>query len=160
MIEGSSDDEVLNAPLNKEYDDINADGGELFFPSPTTEDLRDLHPSPVHIFRLWQTFIDSINPLIKMFHAPTIQLKILDASADLENVSKGMEALMFGIYAVSIKSFDENECVALFGEESSTLLARYQAGARQALLRAGFLRSSDMTVLQALALYLVSVTEF
>jgi len=81
---------------------------------------------------------------------------MLDAIADLENVSKGMEALMFSIYSMAITSLSASECMELFGEERAVLLARYQAGSRQALSRAGLLRSSDMTILQAFVLYLVS----
>lgn len=141
----------------KAYDAINSDGSD-FFMTPTSDSITDLHPSPVQIFRLWQTFIDNVNPLIKIFHAPSIQQKVLEASADLENVGKGMEALMFAIYSTAIMSLNEEECMSMFGEERQVLLARYQNGSRQALARAGLLRSSDMTILQAFVLYLVSFT--
>jgi hypothetical protein len=155
LLQGSSEDEMYERPITRTYDSIQSDGGDLVFPSPSSEDLRDLHPSTVHIFRLWQKFLDSINPLIKLFHAPTVQQQVLDASADLDNVSKGMEALMFGIYCTAITSFSEPECLATFGEDKSTSLRRYHSGARQALQRAGLLRSSDITILQAFLLYLV-----
>lgn len=64
---------------------------------------------------------------------------------------------MFGIYATATMSLTEEEVKTNFGEEKATLLSRYQSGCRQALLRAGFLRSSDMTILQGLLLYLVSL---
>jgi hypothetical protein len=146
---------MYEEPITRTFDLINSDGGDLVFSSPSSEELRDLHPSTVHIFRLWQKFLDYINPLIKIFHAPTVQQKVLDASADLENVSKGMEALMFGIYCTSITSFGDQDCIAAFGEDKPTLLRRYHSGARQALQKAGLLRSSDITILQALLLYLV-----
>jgi hypothetical protein len=146
---------MYESPITRTWDSINADGGDLVFPSPASEDLRDLHPSTVHIFRLWQKFLDSVNPLIKIFHAPTVQQQVLDASADLDNIPKNTEALMFGIYCTAITSFSEPECTSTFREDRSTLLTRYHAGARQALQRAGLLRSSDITVLQAYLLYLV-----
>jgi hypothetical protein len=155
LLQGSSDDEELERPIVRTYDAINEDGGSLLFSSPGSEGLRDLHPSAVHIFRLWQTFLDSVNPVIKIFHAPTVQQQILEASADLDNIPKPMEALMFGIYCMSITAFNDTDCMATFGEEKDILLARYHAGGRQALLNAGFLRTSDMTILQALVLYLV-----
>lgn len=142
-------------PIMKTYDTINEDGGDLVFPSPTAEDLRDLHPSTVHIFRLWQKFLDSVNPLIKIFHAPTVQQQVLDATADLDNIPKDIEALMFGIYSMAITSFPEKECIPIFGESKATLQKRFHDGARIAFQRAGLLRSSDMTLLQAFVLYLV-----
>jgi hypothetical protein len=156
ILQCSSDDETLETPIIKTYDAIVSDGSDfLLFSTPSSDSISDLHPSVVHIFRLWQSFIDNINPLIKIFHAPTMQQHILEASADLENVSKEVEALMFGIYATAVTSLSEAECMAMFGEEKHVLLARYQSGARQALARAGLLRSSNMTTLTAFILYLV-----
>ena len=157
MLQASSDDESLENPILKAYDAINPDGSDFFFSTPSSESITDLHPSPVQIFRLWQTFIDNVNPLVKIFHAPSIQQQVLEASGDLENVPKGMEALMFAIYATAIVSLSEVDCVSMFGEDKQVLLARYQNGSRQALSRAGLLRSSDMTILQAFVLYLVSL---
>lgn len=71
-----------------------------------------------------------------------------------------MEALMFGIYAMAITSLMDADCMLMFGEEKSVLLARYQSGARVALSRAGLLRSSDMTILTAFILYLMSCLNF
>jgi Fungal specific transcription factor domain len=146
---------MFENPISRTYDGIDEYGSDLVFPSPASEDLRDLHPSTVHIFRLWQKFLDSVNPLIKIFHAPTVQQQVLDATADLDNVPKEMEALMFGIYSMAIASFAEYECLPIFGEPKATLLKRYQSGARLACQRAGLLRSSDLTTLQGYVLYLV-----
>lgn len=160
ILQGSSDDELYETPITRTYDAINGDGSDFLFPTPSTDNLRDLHPSPVQIFRLWQTFIDTVNPLIKIFHAPTIQQQVLDASADLDNIGKGMEALMFGIYSISVNSMAEDECASMFGEEKYALRERFQDGARQAFRRCGLLRSSDMTILQAFVLYLYSSLNF
>lgn len=147
---------MFENPISRTYDGIDEAGDDLLFHSPTSEDLRDLHPSTVHIFRLWQRFLESVNPLVKIFHAPTVQQQVLDATSDLDDVPKGVEALMFGIYCMSIVSFPEFECIPIFGETKATLLKRYHSGVRLALQRAGLLRSSDLTILQAYVLYLVS----
>jgi hypothetical protein len=151
-----SSDEMFESPLAKTYDEICSDAGDLIFPAESPESMASLHPPPVQIFRLWQAFLDNVNPLIKLFHAPTIQQQVLDACANLDNLSKGMHVLLFGIYAIATTSLTMEECQAMFGEERSTLLKRFQSGARQALLRAGFLRTSDMTILQGFVLYLVN----
>jgi hypothetical protein len=131
------------------------DGYDLVFAEQGKEDLAGLHPSPIHIFRLWQIFLDNVNPLVKIFHAPTVQQQILDASADLSHVPNNTEALMFGVYSMSIASIDNEKCSAFFGKERERLLAQYHAGARKALTNAGLLASSDLVTLQAFALYLV-----
>jgi len=158
ILQGSSDDEeTFDSPITKAYDAIDSDAGDLLFPTSFTENLTSLHPPPMHIFRLWQTFIDNVNPLLKIFHAPTVQQQILDASADLGKVSKETEVLIFGIYATAIMSLTDQEVKTMFDEEKPVLQARYQSGCRQALLRAGFLRSSNMTILQGFLLHLVTV---
>jgi hypothetical protein len=62
---------------------------------------------------------------------------------------------MSSIYAFAVSSFNHDQSTDMFGEDSMALLTRYQTGARQALLTTGFLRSSDLVILQAFVLYLV-----
>jgi hypothetical protein len=142
-------------PIAKTYGELGGEGGDILFGPQTTENLKALHPSPIHIFRLWQTFLDNINPLIKIFHAPSVQQKVLDATANLDDIPKNTEALMFGIYAAATISMNDDECQKLFNENKEEVMARFQSGARQALRIAGYLRSSDIVVLQAFTLYLV-----
>lgn len=132
------------------------DGHTLLLGGTASEiSLLSFHPQPVHIFRLWQTFLDNVNPLLRILHAPTVQHQILEATADLGGVPRNLEALMFCIYHFAVVSLDGDECQNLFGVEKSSLLKRYQTAARQALLNVSFLKTSDLTVLQALTLYLV-----
>jgi hypothetical protein len=69
-----------------------------------------LHPNPVQIFKLWQSYLDNINPLVKVFHAPTVQQLISDASGDLDNVDRNVEALLFAIYCIVTESLSDGEC--------------------------------------------------
>jgi len=104
--------------------------------------------------------LDNVNPLIKVFHAPSVQQTILDATTNLEEIPKNIEALMFGIYAAALISMQEDECQKLFNESIEIVLFRFQAGARRALHRAGYMISSDIIVLQAFTLYLVGLSIF
>ncbi|TVY62246.1 Aurofusarin cluster transcription factor aurR2 [Lachnellula suecica] len=160
LLQGSSDDEDFESPITKTYDTIGSDARDLLFSAQPPDSLVDFHPTPMNIFRLWQTFIDNVNPLIKIFHAPTVQQQILDASADLGKLSKKTEVLMFGIYSTAVQSLDDQEVKSMFAEEKSTLLAQYQTGCRHSLQRAGFLRTSDITILQGFVLYLTSCLNF
>jgi Fungal specific transcription factor domain len=111
----------------------------------------------VHIFRLWQTFLVNVNPLVKIFHAPTVQQVILDASADLANIPRAIEALMFAIYLLAVTSLKTEECEAMFGESRSALLSKYSHGTQQALVNAKFLKSLNLYSLQAYALLLLAL---
>lgn len=118
--------------------------------------LRSLHPQPVTIFRLWQIFLTNVNPLIKLFHAPTVQEMILEATSDMDHIPKPTEALMFVIYLLSIGSLKEDECEGTFGEPRSLLLSRYSHATQQALINVKYIKSLNLTALQAYCLFLVS----
>ena len=121
-------------------------------------DLSNLHPKQVQIFRLWQIYLDKIDPLLKVTHRPTLQARIIDAAGDVAQMSPTLEVLMFSIYSVSITSLPEEECQTLFGSPRDDLLTNYQSACQQALLNCGVLRSDDRDCLTALYLYLVSLS--
>ncbi len=92
-----------------------------------------------------------------MFHAPTVQLMIIDISGDLANISRPTEALVFAIYLLAVISLRNEECESRFGETRDKLLTRHSHGTQIALINAKFLKSLNLTTLQALTLYLVSI---
>lgn len=132
---------------------------DLIFPVKGTDHvlgLRSLHPQPTQIFLLWQAFVDNVNPMVKILHVPTAQKAVLNAMADLDHVSKGMEALLFGIYVMAVTSMEEGECQSTLQESKAFALKRFRAASQQALRAAGLLKTGDMMVLQAFVLFLVS----
>ncbi|KAB8266040.1 fungal-specific transcription factor domain-containing protein [Aspergillus pseudonomiae] len=129
----------------------------LFGSCSTNVDISTLHPDQVQIFRLWQVYLDNVNPLLKVTHTPTLQPRIIDAAGDVANISPTLEALMFSIYCVSIMSLGEDECRAIFRTPREDLLKKYQFACQQALLKCGVFRTSSVECLAALYLYLVSV---
>lgn len=145
----------LNSAYDKMFDNNSAEG----FPFLVGSDPRaitSLHPPAVQIFPLWQVYLDNVNPILKMTHTPTLQGRIIEASANLERVSKSLEALMFAIYLMAITSLQDDEVTEMFNQDRSVLLKKYCAACQQALLNAGFMRNPDLTMLQAFTLYLVS----
>ncbi|KAL7955385.1 hypothetical protein V8C34DRAFT_316468 [Trichoderma compactum] len=94
----------------------------------------ELHPDPKHVFRLWQAFVDNVNPLTKIIHAPTLQGRILGAAWTAESTAKPLEATMFAV---------------------SVLLNRYRTGALRALSCTNLFSTRDLEVLQALTLIIM-----
>ncbi|KAE8420745.1 hypothetical protein BDV36DRAFT_249068 [Aspergillus pseudocaelatus] len=152
-------DDVRETVVNKAWDQIyQSHEQDLLFGSCSTNvDISTLHPDQVQIFRLWQVYLDNVDPLLKVTHTPMLQPRIIDAAGDVANISPTFEALMFSIYCVSILSLGEDECRANFGTPRDDLLKRYQFACQQALLKCGVLRTSSVECLTALYLYLVSV---
>lgn len=123
--------------------------------TPSSNAVQHLHPTTDNIFKLWQVFLDNFNPMTKIVHYPSLQEQLVKATTDLENIPKGLEAMMFTIYNCAVSSLDESECEKMFGEARKSLLSRYRHGTRRALARARFLGTADLMVLQAFVLYVV-----
>lgn len=142
--------------LKTAWDSLYDNSDHLLFCSRNTSvDLLPLHPSQIHIFKIWQVYLDNFDPLLKVTHAPTLQARLVDAASDLTKIDPAFEALMFSIYCVSIFSLRMQECEKLFGASREDLLSGYQLGAREALLNCRFMRTGDREVLTALHFYLV-----
>ena len=154
----SSHDDVREIEIKKAWDQsVESDEHLLFGSLRTTVNLSTLHPDPVQIFRLWQIYLDNVNPLLKVTHTPSLQGRIIEAASNIKTINPTLEALMFSIYCMSVLSLMVEDCQTMFGSSKEELLMRYQFGCQQALLNCGFLRSSDRDCLTALYLYLVSL---
>lgn len=133
--------------------DNNAD---LLFPSDSsTPAVEDHHPDPVHAFRLWQIFLDRVNPITKIIHVPTLQPYVIEATTDPSSVPLNYQALLFSVYLMATISMTDAESQQLLGLPRDQALQRFTAGTKHALLRFDFLRNYDMAALQALVLFLV-----
>ncbi|KFA45621.1 hypothetical protein S40293_08633 [Stachybotrys chartarum IBT 40293] len=120
-------------------------------------DLGEIHPDPVHIFRLWHVYLENVNPLLKVTHAPTLQGQVIEAASDPKGVPPNLAALLFGIYSMALLSLTGDDCESMFGTCKQLLMTRFRFGCQQALLNANFLKTRDMHCLTALFFYLVSV---
>lgn len=126
----------------------------------TNAATRHLHPTENQIFSLWQTFVDNVDPILKMIHVPVTQRQLLRATQDLSQIPPTYECLMFSIYYAAVTSIQNPASVtALLQEEREALLDRYRLGVEQALHNANFMSAPDVTKLQALTIYLVCARE-
>ncbi|WKT46233.1 Zn(2)-C6 fungal-type DNA-binding domain [Fusarium oxysporum f. sp. vasinfectum] len=161
MLQDSSDDEPeVGSSIHRAFDRMFDTDGFPFIIGAAPVPIVNLHPSTIHIFQLWQIYIDNINPLLKITHVPTVQAQIIEASSDLENAPKNIEALMFSMYLMAITSLEDADVYKRFNETKKELLARYHTGTQHALTKAGFMRVNDPILLQAYILYLFAVRWF
>ncbi|KAF4155505.1 hypothetical protein CNMCM6069_007913 [Aspergillus lentulus] len=134
-------------------------GDDLLFGQPQANvNVLALHPEQAQIFRLWQTYLENVNPLLKVTHTPTLQPRIVDAVSDLESIHPTLEALMFSIYCIAVMSLTDNECHRLLRSSKEDLLARYRLGCRQLLIKCRPWQFTNVDGLTAVYLYLVSVS--
>jgi hypothetical protein len=135
-------------------EELPASAENLIFGRQIVHPLGIHHPTVPQIFRLWQTCLDNVNPLVKLFHAPTVQQMILDAVTDMSSIPKSTEVLMFAIYLISVTSMNDQDCTKVLGQSRPAMLAKYSNATQQALVNTEFLKSTSLVVLQALILYL------
>jgi hypothetical protein len=156
MLHDSTEDEYEGPTLHHAFDTMFEDNdGFPFVVGGQTTSVASAHPPYTQIVPLWQIYINNVNPLLKISHVPTLQQQIITAAADLAKIPRPLEALMFAIYFSAVTSMSDNEVRKEFDEDKTVLLSKYHSGTQQALVNAGFMRSTDLAVLQALLLYLV-----
>lgn len=80
-----------------------------------------------------------------------------DARKKFKQLPTGYQALICAIYYAAVVSLEPEDVLSSLGQSKDEALSRYRFAAQQALSRANFLDSSDITVLQALSIFLTVV---
>jgi len=120
-----------------------------------TKDLIELYPPPQQAFYLWRMFLENVNPLCMIVHAPSFRPIVDKASEDIHKISRNHLALLCSIHTFAMTSMSDEDCRRRLGGSRIHLLKRYRSVTQHALINAGFLRSTDVTVLQAFVLFLL-----
>uniref|UniRef100_A0A8H7NKJ5 Zn(2)-C6 fungal-type domain-containing protein n=1 Tax=Bionectria ochroleuca TaxID=29856 RepID=A0A8H7NKJ5_BIOOC len=129
----------------------------LLLSDSSSANPEDYQPDPVQAFRLWQIFLDRVNPLTKIVHVPTLQPYVIEATSDSSGVPLNYQALLLSVYLLASIALQDSECMQLIGISRDQAVQRFTAGTKQALIKLDFLRNSDMASIQALVLFLYSL---
>ncbi|KAI0157853.1 fungal-specific transcription factor domain-containing protein [Xylariaceae sp. FL1272] len=133
MREILEDDEIADdyyTPADSRTPDTNVG---LLLSDPTDSSVEEFRPSPAQAFRLWQTFIERVNPLTKVIHVPTVQPQLVEAT----NNPTSMATLLFSIYLMGAVALNERECEEQLGYTKEHAYRRFANGCRTALMRIG-----------------------
>ncbi|KAF2866196.1 hypothetical protein BDV95DRAFT_585093 [Massariosphaeria phaeospora] len=125
----------------------------------TKSNTRPSHPPSERIQQLWETFIVNVDSLTKVVHVPTLRPAIQKAANNTTSIPRSLEALMFAIYSAAVMSLSDQECRQRFSEPRKALLSRYVSATESALLRAKFMRTTSLVVLQALVLLIIAIRD-
>ena len=131
-------------------------GGFLGASSPR-QSLLGLHPTYEDAMNLWKLYVRNVDPITKCVHLPTGLVMIQRAASNPSSMSKVTECLLFAIYHFAVISATERECMELFRQAKPTLAKIYYDAIRQALIGCSFLKTTELAILQAYALFLISV---
>ncbi|KAI1205595.1 fungal-specific transcription factor domain-containing protein [Annulohypoxylon truncatum] len=154
-----SEDGSSPGMFNPYSDQVDHHGFVLGY-SSSNVDLRKLHPLPSQIPFIWQVYQENVDPLVKILHVPSMSKIIRELRSNMNDISPGMEALMFVIYYASITSMGEEEVKINFGADKGQLINKYRFATEQALAKANFLVTSELVVVQAFTLFLVLVRRY
>ncbi|EXF79248.1 C6 zinc finger protein [Colletotrichum fioriniae PJ7] len=120
-------------------------------------DFDILALGPVEVLRLWQVFLERVNPMIKVIHVPSLEPLVFEAATDRFNLSPDLEALLCSINVVAIMALSEAESIQMLKLEKAKALRNSMSALKKAMSKVDFLRKYNMTTLQCLVLYLVSL---
>jgi hypothetical protein len=151
-------DNTLDDPLSSSDPDL-SDNEFGFILSNARPKVKLEHPMPERIAKLWKIFVEGVDPLTKIIHVPTLHPTVRKVISNSKTVPRTLEALMFAIYSVAVMSLKDDECKRQFSENRTTLISQYVSATELALLRAKFMQTTSLAILQALVLHLLSVRE-
>lgn len=157
------DDEMEHMYDDAEDDHVVTDVGVNFASDPLTgaflgprQNLLHYHPTHAEAILLWTTHRENVEPICKILHMPTTSHMVELVSQQPEMASEADECVMFAIYHFAVFSMTEEECRGQLGQSRTALMQAYHFATRQALVNARFLRTTEMSILQALTLFLLS----
>ncbi|KAM0268569.1 hypothetical protein ACHAPA_004810 [Fusarium lateritium] len=128
--------------------------GFVFGSAEFAKALDGLNPMPSQMLFIWQAYVENVDPFIKVLHIPTVEKIVRELKGNFSSCGDNLEALLFAVSLAAITSMDEETVSFNFNTSKAQLLQRYQFGTEQALARANFLSTKDITVLQAVVIYL------
>ena len=135
------------------------DGGDLLLGMNTAASTEGLQPTPMQIFKLWQVYIERVNPLFKVIHVPTTQPHVVELATNPQSVPIKIQALIFSIFAMSVVALNDEECEQVLGQTRDDALQKFSKGVKTSLVKVKFLDSFDMSTVQALVIYLVCLDQ-
>jgi hypothetical protein len=111
---------------------------------------------PTHIVYLWHTYVANIDPVVKISHAPSVQHIVL-GQIGRPALSRNEQALASAIYFISAVSLSDEQCRRDLQDTRANVLSKYRHSSEVALSAAGFITTTDVTVLQAFVLHLTAL---
>ncbi|KAJ0273171.1 hypothetical protein COL940_010016 [Colletotrichum noveboracense] len=111
----------------------------------------------VEMLRLWQVFLERVNPMTKVIHVPSLEPLVFEAATDHGNVVPDFEALLCSINVLAIMALSEAESEQILNVPKNAALRKASLALKKAVSKVDFLRKYNLTILQCLVLYLVSL---
>ncbi|KAL3442364.1 fungal-specific transcription factor domain-containing protein [Aspergillus insuetus] len=124
-------------------------------PSDRGSELLDVYPDTQIALRLWDVYVKSVDPVLKILHVPTVQSIVVTTILDPRSAQSSTLALTFAIYyaAVTALCHDDNDHPVDLSCDKTVLLKRYQTALDRLLLTPDLMSRPDLSGVQALTIY-------
>jgi len=121
-------------------------------------DLSFRHPSAQNAATLWDTFLQRVHPTWKVIFDQELR--------HMRNRATGYDgyvglpfpdhAFLFAMYLISVTALSDEECLELLERPKRSMLVDFRLLCEQALAGSDLLGSSELRMIQAAMLYIVS----
>ncbi|KAF2684158.1 hypothetical protein K458DRAFT_451950 [Lentithecium fluviatile CBS 122367] len=121
--------------------------------------LHTNHPPPDVMQVLWDYYAHHVDRMAKVLYKPVVNALISRVSTNINSITTFEAPLLFAIWLAATISLSASECRRLHKQEKHILTRRYRRSLEDALIAAGWMTTSNILVLQALAIYLFFTSE-
>uniref|UniRef100_A0A0B7KIZ3 Xylanolytic transcriptional activator regulatory domain-containing protein n=1 Tax=Bionectria ochroleuca TaxID=29856 RepID=A0A0B7KIZ3_BIOOC len=107
---------------------------------------------PITGFKLWQIYLERVNPLLKIIHAPTVQSLIVSTTADIKLAPLDQQALVYSIFGLAVSALRSDEITGILGagKQREDFLQEVLTAVSVSLAHFGSFVRYNMSVVQAL----------
>jgi hypothetical protein len=105
---------------------------------------------------LWEIYIKNVEPLVKIFHVPSMQRVIENAISNTGHNSIEIDCLLAAIKLAAVTSLTDEQCLLFLASSRSSLLKIFSLEVQSTLKSSNFMTSHDLITLQAYVIFLVS----
>ncbi|OTA98001.1 hypothetical protein M426DRAFT_70591 [Hypoxylon sp. CI-4A] len=128
----------------------------FIFPNSNISDgfTDDMFPLPSQMLFIWRTYVENIDPMVKVLHVPTVSHVLENCRGQLRTLDPTMLCLFACISFAAIQSMSNEEVMLNFGTDKKSLSSRYRRGAEKAIANADVINTTNLAAVQALIIYL------
>ncbi|KAK4863466.1 hypothetical protein LT330_002244 [Penicillium expansum] len=121
------------------------------------QSITGQHPGYEEANKLWNAYVQNVEPLCKVLHIPTVAKMVKTVSKEPYMASKSDECLLFAIYHFAVFSMSDADCLREFNQSRNDLISKYRTVVYQTLINVSWLNTTSMPVLQAYTLFLIAM---
>ena len=117
-------------------------------------------PTPQICAKLWDIYVDRVDPITRIFHQPTMCEFIIHGKPYLKYRGNEpvLDLIRSSIFFIAVATLQDSQCRSSFGIDKQAAMDTYRNACEFALEQVELIVTEDITVLQSFMLYLVGTS--